>query len=114
MRALGCLLGHLCVMLLIGTSAIAQSHSVETCTGRIATFTGNGELISKGTEMLQVLGSNVENSGEDCTFFVTERNSANGRKILRTCPIGSRCRIKAYLEGGDGGIESIIDITRIR
>ena len=72
---------------LLGTSAKAEeaAHPIETCNGRVTAFVGTGESIKKGVRMLHV------GDGEDCSFFVTERVSANGKRILRTCPIGSSC-----------------------
>ena len=72
---------------------VKAEEPIQTCEGRVTGFVGTGELIEKGVRMLQL---------KDCGFFVTERNSANGRRILRTCPMGSSCHIEARLEGGDG------------
>jgi hypothetical protein len=95
---------------LLGTPVKAEEAAdpIETCNGRVTAFVGTGESIKKGVRMLHV------RDGEDCNFFVTERVSANGKRILRTCPIGSSCRIEARLFGGDGGIDTIISVTRIK
>jgi hypothetical protein len=84
------------------------THPIETCNGRVTAFVGTGELIERGVRMLHVRG------GRDCDFFVTERDSANGKRILRTCPIGSSCRIEARLYGGDGGIDTLISVRRLK
>ena len=93
---------------LLGTPVKAEEAAHQTCNGRVTAFVGTGEAIEKGVRMLHVRG------GRDCDFFVTDRVSANGKRILRTCPIGSSCRIEARLYGGDGGIDTIISVTRIK
>jgi hypothetical protein len=80
------------------------------CIGTVTAFVGTGELIEKGRKMLHV--RNDGDGGGDCTFFVTERNSADGKRILRTCPIGSICRIEAERYNGDGGIRTLISVAR--
>ena len=95
-------------LLSIPVKAEEATRPIERCDGRVTAFVGTGELIEKGVRMLHA------RDGRDCSFFVTERNSANGRRILRTCPMGSSCHIEARLYGGDGGIDTIISIRRIK
>jgi hypothetical protein len=99
----------LAAVILLGAPVKAEqaARPIETCSGRVTAFVGTGELIPKGVRMLHVT------NGEGCGFFVTERDSANGKRILRTCPIGSNCRIEARLWGGDGGIRTLISVKKI-
>lgn len=90
----------LVALLLMTTCATAQD-AVSTCTGRVAIETGNGELYPKGVKGL-VIG--------DC-FNVESR--ANEKRILRTCPIGSRCRVEG-IEGGDSVLDTLISVTRVK
>jgi hypothetical protein len=100
----------LAAVTLLGAPVKAEqaARPIETCSGRVTAFVGTGELIPKGVRMLH-----VSNDGGDCAFFVTERRSINGKRILQTCPIGSNCRIEARLWGGDGGIHTLISVKKI-
>ena len=83
------------VMLLASTSF---SHA-ETCTGRVridVETVGDG-LYLKGDKVLSV---------GDCVFEQHEK------RVLRTCPLGSRCRVEGH-PGGDSTIKTIISVTRV-
>jgi hypothetical protein len=90
-------------ILLTATTLLALtsfSHA-ETCTGpvKIDVVTSDQELYPKGYKLFSV--------GE-CVF----EDPKLQKQILRTCPIGSRCRVEgAY--AGDAAIETITSVTRI-
>ena len=107
MRILIAVLFLAAAVTLPGTPADAEE-PVQTCTGRVTAVVDNGEYFGKPVRLLGV------KSRKDCSFFYTERFSTDARRILRTCPIGSSCRVKARLSGGDGGIATIISVTRIK
>jgi hypothetical protein len=107
MRSLTMLFRAAAVTLALATPVKAEE-PVQTCTGRVTAVVDNGEYFGKPVRLLGV------KSRKDCSFFYTERFSTDARRILQTCPIGSRCRVKARLSGGDGGIATIISVTRIK
>jgi hypothetical protein len=76
---------------------------IDVCEGTIRAFEGNGELIPKGVKMVGV---------RECDVFSAERNSGLGRQILNKCPVRSRCRLEARIEGD--GMPFIVHVERLR
>jgi hypothetical protein len=88
-------------LLLMTTCATAEG-AVDSCTGRVKMVveTTNDGLYPKGSSGLEI---------GDCVI----ESQRNEKRILRTCPIGSRCRITG-IKVGDAAIDAIIGITRLK
>lgn len=88
------------VALLLAAHAAPAPAEIQTCTGRVQidVVTDNDGLNRKGDRVFSVGG---------CAFT----SSVLEKQVLRTCPLGSRCRVEGTL-GGDDAIETINSITR--
>jgi hypothetical protein len=77
---------------------------ISVCNGKVESFIGNGELVEKGVQMINL---------DKCSLFAAERNSSIGRQILKECPLHSRCHVEAYVPG-DSGIQMLVEVERIK
>ncbi len=90
----------LATALLLALTSPASAETV-TCTGRVKI---DAIKVSEG---LYEKGEKIFSVG-NCVF----EGSARQKQVLRTCPMGSRCRVEGT-EGGDATIETIISVTKI-
>jgi hypothetical protein len=78
---------------------------ISVCNGRVESFVGNGELVSKGVQMINVQCPSL--------VFTAERSSGIGRQILKECPLHSRCHVEGYAPG-DAGIQILVTARIIK
>jgi len=90
------------VALLLAAHAAPAPAEIQTCTGRVQidVVTDNDGLNRKGDRVFSVGG---------CAFT----SSVLEKQVLRTCPLGSRCRVEGT-PGSDDAIETIKSVTRVQ
>ena len=93
---------------LLTTGAYAKQ-PIVTCSGRVEAWSGYSEHSGKIESVVRIIGNS-----ESCHGFFIERASTGGRRILRACPIGSRCSVKARPRStvpDEDGFEDVISAT---
>jgi len=81
--------------------ALTSVSHAETCTGPVSISVETGEgLFPKGAKVFGVGG---------CSFG----QSAQQKRVLRTCPMGSHCRVEGKFSG-DAEFEAITSVTRVQ
>jgi len=90
----------LVALLLMAHAAPARTET-RTCTGRVRidVIRTTQELYPKGSRQFSVGGCVVENAKLQ-------------KQVLRTCPLGSWCRVEGT-DAGDDAIEPITSVTRV-
>jgi hypothetical protein len=90
------------IVAVMALALLSPAHAKPaTCIGRAHIEVADGEgLDPKGTKTL-VVG--------DCAF----EDPKLEKRVLRTCPMGSRCRVEGDMTG-DNAIETIVSVTRVR
>jgi hypothetical protein len=89
------------VALLLVHAVPAHASDPATCTGRVRID------VVKDNEGLHIKGEKIFNVG-GCEF-----SRPLQKRILRTCPMGSRCRVEGFFSG-DADVETITSVTRER
>lgn len=83
---------------------LVTSAQADECTGTVIWNYGDGGAQTKGAKFLE-----IRSQGKQQPICIAFDDVAE--EILRTCPIGSRCRIDADVPG-DAGIHKIHSIKR--
>src|ERR1039458_8483653 len=58
---------------------------IDVCDGTVVAFTGDGGAQAKGYKMVGL---------KQCSLFNAGRDDDIGKKIVKTCPIGSQCHLE--------------------
>lgn len=91
------------VAVMLAALASPASAETQTCIGRvkITVVTDNDGLNPKGTREFSI--------GNGCVL----ETLAQQKQVLRTCPMGSFCRVTGT-EGGDDTLKTTTSVKRVR
>lgn len=82
------------MLLALASPAFAET---RTCTGRVRIDVADGQGIGiKGEK-----------------YFSVGNCAVDGKRVLRTCPLGSYCRVEGIISGDDD-IATVTSVTKVR